>query len=188
MFLDPFLISCIPDENPLYGSTPRPLSDHLESCSEALSQTTWAFCPAGDTSLSSCPCLPPGQPVPLVIVPHSYPYTVTVEATVLWCPGRPSVFREASITQDICGCKIRNSVTQQMKRRNAPKERWVTAQNSKALLGFLPHPPPGDMYTRASQCFHLPLSLTEPCYHELQIWNPGLAKKWLQPLNSLLLS
>lgn len=83
MFLDAFLISWIPDENPRYGSTPRPLSDHLESCSEALSQTTWAFCPAGDTSLSSCPCLPPGQPVPLVIVPHSYPYTVTVEATVL---------------------------------------------------------------------------------------------------------
>lgn len=162
-----------------------------DSCLEAQSQTTWA-------SAQQETYLPPGQPCTSgdylsLLSLHSWGELVS-EWRWLSSGAWPSVFREASITQDVCTYRIRNSVTHQMKRRDAPKERWVTAWNSKGVVLRLSHRPRRrppvtvEVYTSVRRSF-LHVSLIEPYDQELQNWNLGLpCQKQLQPQKSFLLS
>lgn len=67
---------------------------------------------------------------------------------VVWGSVRPSVFRDTSIFQFVCQGRIRNSVTNQVKRKDAPERKMndygrETDWYSKQLqLGFPSiHPP-----------------------------------------------
>lgn len=96
MFLDAFLIGLIPDEIHPIGPphscrqiTQTPVWRHdLRQLGPSVQQETPLFAP-----LLACPL---ENPVPLVIVPHPYPYTATEiqspdGGSCPLVPGRPSV-------------------------------------------------------------------------------------------------